>query len=437
MTLFRPRPANFPLLALSLVLFAAPALAGPLGQKARAYDDHYVAFHCPGLGGAVEVEFSDESLTSVKEYDGLGDSTIHTGAYLAAESFRFAVTGEPEAKENVRRAAMALHHHLAVTGKKGYIARYAAPAVPPFLRSPENCARKQRCHLVSEGPYDGYFWLGDTSRDQYDGWFFGMGLAFDLVSDPELRAMIRADVKQVIDALYAEGWNIVDVNGLSASAGAVWYSPVFQMGWDAVASRVIAEPFYQQRYSRRADFLLPLTSLAFLEVPGHHCFEYYAMMFFHRAGYDIARLDPSKARRKIFAFYFQSQVRPFTRGTDNVFFDYVAMAIAGEPDPAVIARDREVLRLLPEPPNRSLCHNPPPAPACPFCAVLSRSGRLEKSALKPFPIQDQCPADFLWQRSPYKLHCCDSSDPAHVYPGIDYLLAYWMGRYHGFLGPED
>lgn len=24
-----------------------------------------------------------------------------------------------------------------------------------------------------------------------------------------------------------------------------------------------------------------------------------------------------------------------------------------------------------------------------------------------------------------------------VYPGADYLVACWMGRYHGFLGPED
>ncbi len=427
-----------PVLAAALLFgTAGPALAGPLLDKALAYDAHYQAFHCPGLGGAVEVQFTDDTLTAPRRYSGIGDSTVHTGAYLAAEAFRFAATHDPAAEDNARRAALALHHHLRITGKPGYIARYAGPAVPPFLASRESCLANPDCHLVDGGTYAGDFWLGDTSRDQYDGWFFGYGAAYGLVDDPGLRAMISADVKEVIDELHSTDWRIIDVDGMITGAGSVSFNPGFRMGWGAVAAAVVPDRRYQDRYRREADALLPLTAASFLEIPGHHCSEYYALMFFHRTGYDISRLDPSPGRRKLFGFYFQELVRPFTRGTDNVFFDYVYMTVSRDPDPAVMARDREALALFPEPPNRRICRDPPPARPCAACALLSALGRGSPSAVKPYPIAEQCSADFLWQRSPYALHCCARTDRAHVYPGIDFMLAYWMGRYHGFLSPSD
>ncbi|HUT53710.1 MAG TPA: hypothetical protein VM658_09980 [bacterium] len=425
-------------LAAALVFCAAGSVsAGPLLEKALAYDEHYQAYHSPGLGGAVEVQFTDDSLTVAKRYTGIGDSTVHTGAYLAAEAFRYAATHDPEAKANALRAASALHHHLRITGKPGFIARYAGPAEPPFLASRESCLDKPRCHLVDGGTYGGHFWLGDTSRDQYDGWFFGNGIAYSLIDDPALRAMIRADVKEVIDALFATGWHIMDVDGLMTGAGSVAFNPAFQMGWEAVAMEAINEPKYRDRYRRDADALLPLVAASFLEIPGHHCSQYYAVMFFHRTAYNIARLDPSPTRRRLFALDFKELVRPFTRGADNVFFDYVYMAVAHDPDPAVIRRGREALALFPEPPNRRICREPPPERECALCALLSAMGRGEPSAVKPYPIEQQCSTDFLWQRSPYVMHCCARTDLAHVYPGIDFMLAYWMGRYHGFIDSND
>jgi len=42
---------------------------------------------------------------------------------------------------------------------------------------------------------------------------------------------------------------------------------------------------------------------------------------------------------------------------------------------------------------------------------------------------------FSWQRHPWRLnHQIDV--PTLVYPGVGYLAAYWMGRYHGFLQDE-
>ena len=41
---------------------------------------------------------------------------------------------------------------------------------------------------------------------------------------------------------------------------------------------------------------------------------------------------------------------------------------------------------------------------------------------------DRTPTDFLWQRPPNQLVGHETA--THQAPGIDYLLPYWMIRYH-------
>jgi hypothetical protein len=47
---------------------------------------------------------------------------------------------------------------------------------------------------------------------------------------------------------------------------------------------------------------------------------------------------------------------------------------------------------------------------------------------------DRVIEDFLWQRGPWRLH--DGGNAAEVYPGVDYLAAYWAARAGGFLGDD-
>ncbi len=46
-------------------------------------------------------------------------------------------------------------------------------------------------------------------------------------------------------------------------------------------------------------------------------------------------------------------------------------------------------------------------------------------------IADRPPQDFQWQRNPWAL--VHGGNPAVVYPGVDFLAAYWLGRAEGFL----
>ncbi len=430
---------HFPFLAALILL--APSLARPadgeLLNKARAYDAHYVKYHRPGLGGTVKVRFEDEALTIPLEYQGQGDSTIFTGMYLASQAQRYAVTGEEEAKQNAINAVQTLHHHLRITGRKGFVARYAAPAKPPFIPSREECKKIKMCRLVDGGTYDGYYYLGDTSRDQYDGYFYGMAIAYDLVDDEETRATIKADVREVIDALYKQGHNITDVDGIVTTAGPIYMSSSFMLGWYLTAAHIIDEQQYWDRYRRIADFYGPFSNLAYLEVRNHKYYDYYAIIFHFRNAYNIARLEPSPTARQRYVNSFKRLVWPSVKNTDNVFFDYVYMSITGEESPETIARDKHVLALMPEAPNEWVYRTIPKKRLDPYSVVLSVTRFFSKATREPRPIEEQCSTDFLWQRSPYKPRCQKFPDWNIVFPGVDYLSAYWMGRYQGYIGPED
>jgi hypothetical protein len=43
--------------------------------------------------------------------------------------------------------------------------------------------------------------------------------------------------------------------------------------------------------------------------------------------------------------------------------------------------------------------------------------------------------DYMWQDNPWHLY--GDPVPNRTLNGVDYILAYWLGRYHGFLDKDD
>ena len=60
-------------------------------------------------------------------------------------------------------------------------------------------------------------------------------------------------------------------------------------------------------------------------------------------------------------------------------------------------------------------------------------GRLGSSmAESPIPMAQRCVSTFAFWGNPYNRHSCTAAPWVVKQPG-DYLLAYWMGRYYGFI----
>ena len=63
-------------------------------------------------------------------------------------------------------------------------------------------------------------------------------------------------------------------------------------------------------------------------------------------------------------------------------------------------------------------------------------GRLDTSMSEQvIPVAERCPRRVLWWRNPYQRRDCEA-EPWFITIPADYLLAYWMGRYYGFIAED-
>src|SRR5262249_26776313 len=61
--------------------------------------------------------------------------------------------------------------------------------------------------------------------------------------------------------------------------------------------------------------------------------------------------------------------------------------------------------------------------------LRDRHGRLQ--ACDPLPIAERPSSTFEWKGNPYRVD--GGGDGSRSYMGTDYLVAYWLARYHGFV----
>src|SRR5256714_7650649 len=149
----------------------------------------------------------DYMTLSARGYTQAADNAIWTGHYLAAEAFRYSVTTSADALANARKAVKGITALIDVTGTD-LLARFLIPLSSPYAESVlgEEAAHHGRHDVTYNG--QPYGWLGNTSRDQYSGVFFGLGIAYSLVSDVDVRNEIRSDVTRMLNFLVKNGWNI-------------------------------------------------------------------------------------------------------------------------------------------------------------------------------------------------------------------------------------
>src|SRR5579872_5037404 len=116
------------LLHLLLAVSAQPANASE--ADALAISANIQAKHLP-FGTIMDPVYASPSSNQIVGYTRCGDSALWTGAYLAAESFRYKVTQSADALNNVKSALAGLSLLQNVTGDNR-LARCAFPASSPY-----------------------------------------------------------------------------------------------------------------------------------------------------------------------------------------------------------------------------------------------------------------------------------------------------------------
>lgn len=160
---------------------------------------------------------------------------------------------------------------------------------------------------------------------------------------------------------------------------------------------------------------------------------YYANNIAMEPMYNLARLedDPSLSAR-IVNSVLGGRMWPEYVSTKNPWFSFIYAANVSYADPSVAASAANQLSQFPSPPRvrvprdwRADSRYTPHESGC--TDQVDHSMAVE--------VADRVVSDFIWQRHPWGLF--DSGNPSQTYPGVDYLAAYWLGLYHGYLADDN
>jgi len=347
-------------------------------------------------------------------YTQAADNAIWTGHYLAAESFRYRVSASAGALANARKALAGITALIDVTGTD-VLARFLIPLSSPYA---DAILAEEAHEGIHEATYNGerYAWLGNTSRDQYSGVFFGLGVAYDMVADLGVRAEIRSDVSRMLTYLVSNGWSVVMPDGTPSTT--FIGRPDQQLSFLQVGRHVDParwDAIYQaERAALAATVPLPIQA----ECGDPHG-SYYKFNLDHINLYNLIRLEEPGPFLTIYLSAFTT-LRTCTRTHGNAHFTTIETGLLGRNK----ARDDETATLLTlwlERPRRDyFVDNTGKYPAC----GPNRS-------CTPIAVNERYTTDFLWQRSPFQL--AGGGSGTIETPAIDYILPYWMGRYYKVL----
>jgi hypothetical protein len=358
---------------------------------------------------------------------------LWTAMYVAAESFRYAVTKAPDAQANARTGMQALMRLEAITGIPGFPAR-------SFIKKG-----------VDEQPSDGEWhdtrdgvwrWKGDTSSDEIVGHYFVYPIYDALVADDVEKVAIRSLIDRITNHIIDNGYHLVDVDGKPTRWG--WWAPneiwqdADETGLRAlhlvshlqVAIHLAGSPANRAKYQAAYDDLIKthryhlLTRNQKIVVPGgiNHSDDELAFMSF----YPLLQYEKDPALREVYRESLQRSwqiERPERNPLWNIIY---AAGMAASGAPAKEFDRAESLRTLREIPMDQIEWNVRNSIRAdvPIDPMADRQGRHQALVVLPY---DELPMT-KWNGNPFNLD--GGVDGKREDDGAYFLLPYWMGRYH-------
>jgi hypothetical protein len=473
-------------------------------DRARAYN-MWLRRDGMAAGSVGDVVYSDApTYHTISSINDLGDSSIWTGTYLAAEALRLEATGSADARTNVKNLVAASHLMMTVTGTPGLLARYARKSSTtfPFTTPDLNCTNDEvQCNVAyNGGTYD---YIGHISRDQYQGIMMGYAIAYEALGDmdEDTRAIIRGDVVALVKELMKDRsvpvaltysgvslpvktitmrFAVMDPTLLTAGgavsvildptdghsaeldgvqeftpdlgdiakqivsiapsiprpSSAIMLASFFRdalLVTDGIASSKTDHDAILSYYTTHSgtggnitDWLNIITQWSYTDDCGD---SYFSNNITMEPMYNLARLEDDPGRKTI----IQSNVLngllwPAYVNTKNSFFSFIYASNYASAAASVATSAATQLAQFPAPPRIVHAVNDTANPAY---ASLDSACPGEVSHTTSVDVGDRVVGDFLWQREPWSL--TGGADVAQTYPGVDYLVAYWMGRHHGFI----
>jgi len=393
--------------------FAIAALVIPADASeanALAISANIQATHVP-YGTVLDPIFAGPASNQIAGYTRCGDSAIWTGHYLAAEAFRYQVTQSPAALANVRQAIAGIKSLLDVTGTN-LLARGLVPLNSPYAAGIQS---EEAANGIYTNSSAGYFWVGNTSRDQYMGVIFGLGVAYDMVNDAGVQTSISQITARLVQFLEGHAWTIVMPDGNVSTTFVIRPDEILTLL--QVGQHVNPSAFSTDYEINRV--LLAAGVLAPIDVDVASDSSYFKFNLDYISFYNLIRLESGSSKSVYQAAY--QVLRGATASHQNAMFDLIDRGLNG---PNAI-RDAEAAALLNEWLQRPSRDNP-----VNLNGVVPVCG---SQACQPVPVGLRPPDEYLWEESPFQL--AGGGSGIIETAGVDYILQYWMARYYGVVPP--
>lgn len=352
---------------------------------------------------------------------------LWTALYLAAQSYRFSVTGDSEAQQFAQQAFHAMEWLESVTSVPGYPTK-------AIVSAEEDMSNSSIPWYLSEDSE--WLWKGDCSSDEIDGHMYGYTIYYDLAATPEEKERIQILVRKIIDHILDHGYFVVGPDG-ERTRWSVWAPSYLNGPWRAqrglnsleilahlrTAHHITSEQRYEDAYWDLINTHGYAENMRRqkLNLPGHinHSDDELAFISY----YPLLKYETDTNLREIYLDSLEHAYQ-IERPERNPWWNFIYGALTHSLCDAENAV--QTLREIPmdlinwpiENGHRLDIH---------LDAVRGRFGELQTVDVLPY---DEL-AISKWNGNPYR---ADSpTNGTNEDDGTYYLLPYWMGRYYGFI----
>ncbi len=398
-----------------------------LAEKSRIFVERVQARH-NRWGLTADSHLRTPGDTSTNQMVSSDNDGLWTAMYVAAEAFRYKVTGAADAREHARRGMQAIVRLESITGRPGFPAR-------SFIKVGED--QQPKDGEWHDTPDKAWRWKGDTSSDEIVGHYFVYPIYHDLVADDSEKPALRAVIDRITNHILDNNYQLVDVDGQRTRWGwwgpdAIWEDPdetglraLHILAHLRVALHLTTDARYRAKYQAAYDDLVKthryhlLTRNQKIIVPGsiNHSDDELAFLSFYPLL--VYETDP-----QLLEVYKLSLTRSWQieRPERNPLWNFIYAAGTRAQDFDLA----ESLRTLHEIPMDTIEWTVANSHRLdvPVDPMNDRFKRRQALIVLPY---DELPMT-KWNGNPYNLDGGNGGRGED--DGAYFLLPYWLGRYH-------
>lgn len=412
--------------------------------------------------------YLSEDLAEIERYLHTENTILWSGIYMASQALRYAVTGESEAQQNAIRVAAGLHELTNVTGSSGLYGRTMSK--PGVSYNPVAADHPGWTDSPAEG-YDGWRFRNDVSKDGYAGMMLGYALALEHFDDEQLLSDIRDRLREVIDHLISNGLQLIDTNGEVTEHGRLFHSamddyPGFNAmltsSWVKIAEQALGDqnlddfyygclmqmregvecPEIEVEAMGLGTYIESMENLLYLFIPNcKENIDNFDMCY--QAIYPLVRLEKDKELKgrlldvvRNGMFHIDDPKYQDIAKVGNSWFTFTYAALTGDDpdeDPILKAAVEDAICMMKDFPAKKIQRYIPKGEQ----EVVCDSRLANPRAAEAIPLAEYHFDNYLWRLDFFEIVVKEvPEDKRLIYSPEDYLLAYWLARYHGIIGAD-